>query len=377
MKRVVTLIAIALSLYSCTEKVPFVVQSLTLSECSVVFTAEGGQKLVAVTPFPAEEEWVLVAGTEDWALLEAVEGGVRVIVEPNTTTSHRTSQFALTSPEGNFDPYEVVISQEAAEAVSFATSASESYAFDSEGGEYTFTVACNAEWSVNSSAEWLAVECGEDGLVTLSAGVNNYEVDQEAVVTISAGAGEQAQVVEIPVVQGTRANNPYLQLVGKWEIMANKWFYSTNGSLNSLDYNPAPAEYYLIFSIDQGEYGKTLYMRDFLYPGTELEVRYNPETEGFVIPFGWTVLSYDVFFYITVVGGNQFSYASLEVDAIPTGDRTFLSLDMPTVSGFDYVGFGLWTYNDKGAKVAVGSNYRPTMFPMSPISFRKFIDEEE
>ncbi len=376
MKKFFTLIVTALLLHSCAETEPYTLHSLTLSECSVVFTAEGGEKVVTVIPFPEAEEWSLISGPEDWARLNTTDEGVKIVVEPNTTTTHRTSKFSLTSPKRHFEPYEVTILQEAAEELSFATSASESYTFDSEGGELTFTVVCNSEWDAKSNAEWLTVECSEDGLVTIAAGVNEYEEELDAVLTISAGAGEQLQTVEIPVVQGTRANNPYLQLIGKWEIISNKWFYSTNGSLNTLDYNPAPAEYYLIFSIEEGEYGKTLIMRDFLYPNTQLEVRYDPTTQGIVIPFGWSVLSYDVFFYITVVGSNKFSYASLEVDAIPSADHTFLSLDMPTVSGFDYVGFGLWTYNDDGNKVAVGSTYRPTMFPMAPISFRKFIEEE-
>ncbi len=377
MKRAISLVVVACALLlgSCTKGEPYTLSSLTLSELSVVFPAEGGERIVGVTPFPANEEWNIVGGKEDWVTLDYAEGGVSVVVEPNYTTTHRSSQFSLTSPRDKFDTYVVTVSQEAATELSFATSASDSYSFDSEGGTYTFVVACNGTWSVSSSEDWLSVEKGKDGLVSISAGVNDLVVDLEATIVITAGEGEQQQSKEIAVTQGTRENNPYLQLVGKWEVTANKWFYSTNGSLNTLDYAPAPADYYLIFSIDKGEYGKTLIMRDFLYPGTELEVRYDPATQGIVIPFGWTVLSYDVFFYITVVGSNKFSYASLEVEATPSADHSFLSLDMPTVSGYTYVGFGLWTFNDRGDKVAVGSNYRPTMFPMAPISFRKVIEQ--
>lgn len=179
------------------------------------------------------------------------------------------------------------------------------------------------------------------------------------------------QVRDIVISQGTRAENPYFRLLGKWEITAAKWYYSPNGSLNSLDYNPSPADYYLIFDIEQGEYGKTYVMSDFLYPGTSLEIRYDKETGNIVIPFGWTVFSYDTYLYITLVGTSKFSYASLEVDGVPSEDFSSIALELPAVDGFNYVGFGLWTYNDNGDKVALGSRYMPTLFPMGPIVFKK------
>ena len=53
-----------------------------------------------------------------------------------------------------------------------------------------------------------------------------------------------------------------------------------------------------------------------------------------------------------------------------------ITFDMPTVSGFNHVGFGLWTYDENDNKVALGSTYRPTMFPMDEIVLRKYIEEE-
>ena len=74
---------------------------------------------------------------------------------------------------------------------------------------------------------------------------------------------------------------------------------------------------------------------------------------------------------VTLVGDRKFSYASLEVTGTPSSDYNSISLDLPSVDGFNYVGFGLWTYNDNGDKVAFGSRYMPTMFPMGPIVFKK------
>ncbi|MBO5806504.1 MAG: BACON domain-containing protein [Tidjanibacter sp.] len=370
-------LAATLALSSCSKPEPIVVYGLTLSQQSVVFDAEGGAKLLSVAPFPEDEAWNLeIVQQPDWATIESVAEGVEVSVVANTASTIRSASFRLVSPEGRFEPYEVAISQEGAKELSWSTSAASSYAFDSEGGQISFVVVANDEWSVESSAEWLSVECDKaDSKVVVVAAPNREEEPLSATLRLVVGSGEQQESLDIEVVQDIRANNPYYKLVGKWEIMATKWFYSPNGSLNSLDYAPNPSDYFLIFDIEEGVYGQTLLMKDFLYPGTELEVRYDSATGGMVIPFGWTVLSYNVFFYITLVSDRQFSYAAYEVAALPEEDGGVIALDMPTVSGFNYVGFGLWTYDENENKVALGSNYRPTMFPMAPITLRKHNDD--
>lgn len=205
----------------------------------------------------------------------------------------------------------------------------------------------------------------------MTASSNDSDVPLSGNVTVTAGVGALSESVSVAFTQGTHADNPYLNLLGQWEITAGKWYYSPNGSLNSLDYNPNPEDYNLIFKLEEDEYGKTFVMRDFLYPDTSLKIRYDSRTGNIVIPFGWTVYSYDVFLYITLVGSSSFSYASLEVDGVPSSDFTSISLQMPEVDGFNYVGFGLWTYNDSGDKVAFGYRSYPTMFPMGPVVFRK------
>ncbi len=357
-------------LVACDGPEPIVVRGVTLSEKSVAFDAQGGQKTVVVTPFPEEEKWQIGEGQSEWLAVIAVEDGVRLIASENTTALPRKAEFYIVSPQNHFEPHKVSVAQEAAPEVSYTTSAAESYSFDSEGGSFSFVVVTEAEWSIEVDGEWLQVECDES-LVTLSAEPHSGEERLGAQLTLKVGRGEQQQTQVIAVEQQTRAENRYLNMLGKWEITAAKWFYSPNGSLNSLDYAPNQNDYYLIFDMVEGEYGKTLIMQNFLYPGTELEVRYDSQTGNIVIPFGWTVLSYDVFLYITLVSDRQFSYAASEVVAEYSEADESLTLDMPTVSGFNYVGFGLWTYSDNGGKVAFGSQYRPTMFPMGPIVLKK------
>lgn len=368
---------------ACSEPEPIVVYGVTLETNSVVFDSAGGQKIISVLPFPEDEVWKLEGSAASWADVREGDKAVWVGVEENTSTEVRTTSFSIVSPEGRFEPRVVEVCQEATPKVSLSTSVDNgaSYIFDSEGGQMSFTVICSTdEWSVRcEGAEWIAIDYDTtSGRVTLTAERNTADSMREGFIFVEAGKGESGESVCFFVVQDTRANNPYYKLVGEWEITASKWFYSPNGSLNSLDYAPSPTDYYLVFSLEEGVYGESLVMKDFLYPGTELEVRYDSSTGGFVIPFGWTVLSYDVFFYITVVNERQFSYASLEVDVLPSAEGESLTPQMPSVDGFQWVGFGLWTYDDNGNMVALGSTYRPTMFPMGDIVFRKqLINEEE
>lgn len=345
---------------------------LTLSESSIVFDMHGAEKSLTVAPFPEKEKWTAAyAEEEDWFTFEAVSDALLVVVEPNFSTESRSGAIILSSPEDHFEPYRVEVLQEGAEPLEFTTTVKD-HEFDSEGGEICFTVTSNYDWTVGYEADWLTVvhEVPSDRMLVLCQ-PNESEEQRSAILTMYIGEGEQMQVRDVVISQGTRAENPYFQLLGKWEITAAKWYYSPNGSLNSLDYNPNPADYYLIFDIEQGEYGKTYVMSDFLYPGTSLEIRYDKETGNIVIPFGWTVFSYDTYLYITLVGTSKFSYASLEVDGVPSEDFSSIALELPAVDGFNYVGFGLWTYNDNGDKVALGSRYMPTLFPMGPIVFKK------
>ncbi len=346
---------------------------LRLSSTGVAVSAEGGSRSITVATYPKGMEWsVSQAESQDW-FSYSIDGDVLVVtVEPSHLSAERIGELKIFSPEDKFVPCFVNIFQEGATEMAVATNAAESYEFDSEGGTYSFSVFTDAEWSISSSDAWITVEKDAAAAkASIIAEANTSEEHLTGMVTLTIGDGEQMQNIEIPVSQGTRAENPYYQLCGKWEITASKWYYSPNGSLNSLDYAPSPSQYYLIFDIKEGVYGESLILRNFLYPGTKLEVRYDRTTEGFVIPFGWTVLSYDVFFYVTLVSNTQFSYASVEVPVLPSVEHTALTPQMPSAAGFNYIGFGLWTYNDSGNKVAFGSNYMPTMFPMGNIIFKK------
>lgn len=357
---------------SCTKGDSTVIYQLTLSENSVVFDMEGGTQELNVMPFPENESWeAAYAEPCSWFTFEVKQHSLIVTSQPNYDSDSRAGSIMLTSPEGHFEPYEVVICQESAYALDFSTTAAD-YNFDSEGGEITYTVSSNYEWNLEYDADWLTVyHYPALEQIVIECRPNESDEARSAILTMTAGHGSQENVHEIVISQSTRAENPYFKLLGQWEITAAKWYYSPNGSLNNLDYAPNQTDYYLIFDIEQGEYGKTLIMKDFLYPDTELEVRYDKETGKIVIPFGWTVYSYDVFLYLTLVSDTKFSYASLEVDGIPSEDFTAISLDLPTVDGWNYVGFGLWTYDDSGNKIALGSRSRPTMFPMGPIAFKK------
>ena len=360
----------ALVIAGCEKPKPMHVYDVQLSTNSVAIGACGGDCRVEVIPYlPSNDSWSVERdGAEEWFSCSVDGNYIVVSIEANELSAVREGSFNVVSAKDSFEPRRILVLQEAADIVDLVVDAPDKHIFDSAASSYIFGVRSNAEWTIETDVEWMTVAAEpKSQRATIAVEANNNDSDRQAEVRIAAGD----KACTIAVTQTTHANNPYYRLIGQWEITASKWFYSPNGSLNSLDYTPNPSDYYLIFDLEETEYAKTLKMRDFLYPGTELEVRYDATTGGIVIPFGWTVLSYDVFFYVTMLNSSQFSYASLEVEAVPNDESTVLTLDMPTVDGFNYVGFGLWTYDENGNKVAVGSNYRPTMFPMGDIQFIK------
>lgn len=363
---------VLLMLVGCSEEETLVVSSLSLSHKAAVFDATGGTTTIYVCPFPATESWAVKGDTEEWFSYSIDGDMLNITASENLMTSSRRSEIIVTSPSSSFEDCAIAIIQEGATAVELSHSAAEAYAFDSEGSSYTFNITSNYAWSISVDADWITVVDDKSGRVMLIAEANTALVDRTATATITAGKGDNTLSASIALSQSTRDKNPYFKLTGKWEITADKWFYTTNGSLNSMDGSPSASQYFLIFDIVEGTYNETLYMRDFLYPGTSLEVRYNPATESFIIPFGWSVYAYEVFLYITLINANQFSYAALEVEVEPSADYTILTPKMPGVSGYNYVGFGLWSYGDSGQKEAFGSNMYPTMYPMGNIKFIKY-----
>lgn len=366
------MLALTMMVACSTDDDPIVVRSISLSSHAAVFGAEGGSTTIDIVPYPETMAWESRAEKSEWFDINISGNSMTITAKANTSTAARRGEVVIFSPEGDFEQETIGIAQEGATAVALSHSAAEEHRFDSEGDKYVFNIASNYEWRVTVDVDWISVsEDYDGGRATLVAEANTSFAERSATATITAGEGDNTQSATISLRQGTHDDNPYFKLLGKWEITADKWLYTTNGSLNSMDGSPSASQYYLIFDIEEGEYNKTLYMRNFLYPGTSLEVRYDPATESFVIPFGWSVYAYEVFLYITLVSGNQFSYAALEVPVVPSGDYTILTPKMPSVNGYNYVGFGLWAYGDNGEKEAFGSNMYPTMYPMSNIKFIK------
>ncbi|MBR6720606.1 MAG: BACON domain-containing protein [Alistipes sp.] len=360
-------------LAGCSNEEVEILRGVQLSTNGVAVCAEGGTKEITVTAYPEDEAWqVVVDNEEEWFDISTHPNTITVTVKRNDNTEPRRASFSVVSPEGHFEPYALTITQEAAGVATLTTNAPELFEVDSEASSYTFVVESNTAWETSSTAEWASVTSDNDAMrMTIAVEQNATDDVREAEIIVTTTATYQPLECRMTLRQAPRSNNAYYKLVGSWEITAPKWFYSPNGSLNSLDYAPNPSDYYLIFNIEEGVYGESLIMSDFLYPGTQLEVRYDSTTGGFTIPFGWTVLSYDVFLYVTLVSSTSFSYAAVEVDVEPNSDVTVLTPDMPQVDGYNYVGFGLWTYDENGNKEALGSNYMPTMFPMGDIEFRK------
>lgn len=153
----------------------------------------------------------------------------------------------------------------------------EAFGFDSYGGSLTLSVSSNYPWTVDSDADWCELVIHkETNIFTLSAGENNGD-KRTARITVSAGLEDNVKTVTFTLTQYTVAENPYLAMVGNWDLYSNQWVL---GGQN------IAAGSYVSFTIQEGVVKDTYVIRDLILNGMELEVYYNPEDGSMNIPLG-------------------------------------------------------------------------------------------
>jgi hypothetical protein len=201
--------------------------SLMVSPTTLAYTAEGGNKEVVVT---ANIAWEVAdveyeGDVEPWVTYTVDGTTVTVTAAPTTVFEARSATLVLTGT-GN-QTAEVEITQEALSysiAVSSTTLTIESNVANvaAAADDYYVNVVANGEWSVVSSADWVAVSPTEGGAtdaagteVTLSVSENEDTERHEAIVTFSCGTAEYA----LTLVQ--RAAGLYLEILDKKPIVAS------------------------------------------------------------------------------------------------------------------------------------------------------------
>lgn len=145
-------------------------------------------------------------------------------------------------------------------------------AFEGDGGEATLQVKCNADWEVESSADWCKVEKLSDKIINVTADKNPESETLKAVITITA----EDQEVKINVSQSYEwtydPNSAYGAWVGTWNVKStsslvldfNTGKYTKGGSLEAtvyiqavapdLENNIAAETVYLIWGLDYSSY---------------------------------------------------------------------------------------------------------------------------
>ncbi len=158
--------------------------SLTLSEKSIEFTKEAGEKTVNVTT--EAETWSAI-GSADWIDVVADGANLKVMVKANETVYARKGKVLVVAGNANA----TVEIMQAGEKGQAEVIPQEVTIADKEGTVAVEVNANDQKWSAVSDAEWLTVkEKPHKGEMLLSYKQNTGLEDRSAVVTITVGNDE-------------------------------------------------------------------------------------------------------------------------------------------------------------------------------------------
>lgn len=158
-----------------------------------------------------DEAWVAVS-EEDWISLDMTEGEgsgeVVLTVAENPLYVSRRTAIKFISDSNN--TYGVDIYQEAAPDPHFLEVTPTALSFGHEGGSQEIAIACDVEWVIEISDDWLSLSTTEgtgNGNVTITADLNVYnEARRAAVSVISGNLTRRVMVTQEPGEEALVAN---------------------------------------------------------------------------------------------------------------------------------------------------------------------------
>lgn len=249
---------------------------LQLSTTSCAFGASGGDQTISVATSGFDWDILVSGGDTDWFTVTKNADGILIHAPQNAGLSVKKTSVLIT---GSISAaIEVVqLGAGASEPVLTLVPSDKAFGFDSYGGTLTLTVSSNYPWSVNSDADWCEVTSGkETNTLRLSAGENNGE-KRTARISVTAGPSDNLQTVELTITQYTVAENPYLAMVGEWELYSNQWVFGDQ---------TLGAGSHANFTIQEEVAKDKYFIQDLILEGMQLEVYYNPEDGSMSIPLG-------------------------------------------------------------------------------------------
>ncbi|MBR5385082.1 MAG: BACON domain-containing protein [Bacteroidales bacterium] len=249
---------------------------IVLSRTEVAFSQAGGNAIIGVGSLSA---WTADCN-EDWVSLTPSANAIAVSVPTNISSQKRIAKVEVSS--GNAAPQVLTIIQSADMGIA-VINAPESIELDSEVDSVYFSVDATCSWTVESEADWLtAVKDEKTGVVKVKSVPNEGEEDRSAAVKIKKSNGESSSIT---VSQICRANNPYFNFIGEYDLYAENWYHG--GQATGVPGKGTSC------TIEAKEYGKSFIIKDLFYAGTVNEATYDKKEGTLSIMTGKACLEID------------------------------------------------------------------------------------
>lgn len=339
MRRLLLMLAIPLLFVSACSEVSKeeIADVLIISQDNVAFPMEGGTATISVA---CPSEWHSSVSDQSWVTSTDHDGAVVITASVNATGDSRKAVVTLESASGT---KEIGISQSWSGAMhSLTVNGPESIELDSEGETFKLSVDTEAEWSAETRDSWL--EVSTDGPIVKVTASANDAAHRDGTVTITASAGEWTESKTVKVSQISHDENPYFQMLGRFGLYAERWYYGEQAiNVDGIG---------TYCTIEQKEYGKSFIIKDLFVDGTEIEASYDKETKRMVLTLGGLCLtktmamSQQTYYYYLVqpsIAEKKFETGILYGTAGTASDGKNDNCQAILLSGFDaaYGGLGL------------------------------------
>lgn len=178
----------------------------TSAQFHVKQTGVSGEHVLTVTPdmvqvpYPGDvrtmtvtcdEAWVAVP-EDDWISLDMLEGegSGEVVLTVAENPLYVSRQAAIKFISDSYNTYVVDIYQEAAPDPHFLEVTPLALSFGHEGGSQEIAIACDVEWTIDLSDDWLSLSTTEgtgNGSVTVTADLNVFNESRQVALRVISG----------------------------------------------------------------------------------------------------------------------------------------------------------------------------------------------
>lgn len=271
-----------------------VASDATLSAEKVIFASSASQKSVAVTYQGDDISLSSLESSEQWCTAEASADEIVISVEENIYEEIRSAVVSVKFQADTIITRTISVSQEAGSTPFLRTTAQDGFKFDCRGGSCTFTVSASAAWTAELvDCTWATLTCDAAGVVITAAENAGKETLSGKVKVVSGELSE-----EYSFSQPTVADDPYLSLLGEYDIYAKNWYqvsritsagtaycYSKafDGKLSDLDDSNFKSAvdskmYATTATLVEDKYGESYWLEDFLLNGLDVPVNFDAAT---------------------------------------------------------------------------------------------------